>query len=240
MSGPYIDTVCRPGVVLRPNPGIDPRTVRSLRGVVGSFDPLHRGHQWMVQLLLARFEAVLLLVPARHFSKTVCPPRNATLDQRLEMIQRVYPPGPGSRVLCGVATEVLFIRLASVLAESFPAAELSFGMGNDTFGLLLDSASYYRTLGLPWGEAEQRQLRRLRRRVVVFGRSTTGATHVPVPHQLRQVSSTRVRRVAGALWRAQAPAGRWAAELRALVAPPIIRYLREHQLYGETTDVAPP
>ena len=228
-----------PGVLLRPNPGVDRTTVRSVCAVIGSFDPLHRGHQWMVDKLLTRFEAVVLLVPALHFSKTVCPPRNATLDQRLEMIQQVYLPGPGCRVLCGIANEVLFLRLASELARVFPAAEISFAMGNDTYQLFLDSERYFRKLGLPWGRLQQRQLQRLGEQIVVFGRSETGGSFEPVPRQLRQVSSTRVRGISRRLHEAGAVASRWAADLGDLVPPPVTTCIRQLGLYGNSEFLVP-
>ena len=42
-------------------------TVRSLCGFLGSFDPLHKGHEWIIDQLLKRFDAVLVLIPAVHF-----------------------------------------------------------------------------------------------------------------------------------------------------------------------------
>ena len=215
MTGAVARMPARAGVDLRPHPGIDPRSLASVCAVVGSFDPLHRGHMWMVEWLLARHDAVVLLVPARHFTKTVRPPRNATLDQRLDMIQRVYPCP--SRVLCGVAHEVLFVRLAPGLERRFPGARVTFGMGNDTFELLLDSERYFRRLGLPWRRRERRRLAELRQQVVVFGRSASGARFEPVPQHLRGISSTKVRRAAS-------PGG--------LVARPVADFIRRHGLYG--------
>ncbi len=209
------------GVELRPQPALAAGSPGSVCAVVGSFDPLHRGHMWMVQRLLARFDLVALLVPARHFTKAVCPPHNATLDQRLDMIQRVYPPA--SRVLCGVAHEVLFVRLAACLERRFPGARVTFAMGNDTFELLADSASYFNRLGLPWGDRERRRLARLAEQVVVFGRSARGARYERVPDDLRAVSSTRVRRAAVSS----------KCELSALVHPLVLSFIHQHGLYRE-------
>jgi len=134
-------------------------------------------------------------------------------------------------VSCGIANEVLFLRLAGELARVFPAAEICFGMGNDTHRLLLDSRRYFRKLGLAWGEEQDRQLQRLRRRVVVFGRSETGDRYETVPDAICGISSTLVRRTVTQLWRTGSPATLWAVDLVQLVSPRVANYIRLHRLY---------
>jgi cytidyltransferase-like protein len=207
--------------VLIPNLPADAGRVLSLGVIVGSFDPLHHGHEWMVRRLLARCDRVLLLVPAHHFDKTIRPPANATFAQRLAMIARLSRR-LGGRVLGGVTREVLFVRLAAELETLFPGADITFGMGDDTWRRLLRSAEYYARLGLDWTAADAARLARLRRHVVVFGRSGDGPGRVTVPAALRGISSTRVRALAGA-----APD----ADLVHLVDPDILAYIRGAGLY---------
>lgn len=210
--------------------GAAPRSVCVLQG---SLDPPHLGHQWMVRQLLARseFDAVLLLVPARHFEKSIRPPRNATLPQRLAMLSLLYS-APGSGVALGVAQEVLFLRLARGLSAQLGGARISFGMGDDTYAKLLDSGRYYARRGLAWGAAQQRELQQLCQRVVVFGRSTQApALAVPVPARVRHISSTLVRQNAASLHASGASAARWADQLGRLVATPVWRYVRRQGLY---------
>lgn len=180
-----------PAIELQPTTQ-DLSHIRSLCGYLGSFDPLHKGHEWIVEQLLTRFEAVLLLVPGRHFEKTVQFPRNATLEQRLTMLN-LFAASKAGRVLVGLAHEVLFLRLADQLALMFPQADISFAMGNETFAKFLASARYYTRVGLPWTSQDQARLDHLRQRIVVFGRSGTDAHFVPVPEAVRQISSTQVR-----------------------------------------------
>ncbi len=109
----------------------DARRTRTLGVIVGSFDPLHRGHEWMVRQLLRRCDRVLLLVPLRHFDKHPVWPANATFTQRLAMIARLAERS-GGRVLGGVTREVLFVRLAAE-RWPFPRATILFGMGDDAW-----------------------------------------------------------------------------------------------------------
>jgi cytidyltransferase-like protein len=214
----------------------------SLAAIVGSFDPLHRGHQWMVEQLLERFEAVALLIPTWHFEKSVRFPENATLPQRLELIERAYRAAPARhRLSAGLTGELLFLRLAGLLQQRFVGARIGFGMGGDTYRKLLASPRYYARLGLRWGERQRRALDALSREVVVFDRGCQlwpGA--VPAPPELQHLSSTRVRQLAGRLHAAGASATAWERELGPLVAPQVIGYIRERGLYRPATPVSPP
>lgn len=224
------DTASEPGVVWTPDTELDPGSVRSVCGVLGSFDPLHLGHCWIVRRLLQRFQVVALMVPAWHPSKTICQPYNATLPQRLELIERIFAPASG--VVRGIASEVLFVRLWRQLMLRFPAASVSFGMGNDTHRQFLDSPTTFRRLGLPWGASERADFVRLRRQLVVFGRSQQGPQLVRLPRRLRSISSTRVRAVVRRLHRQQAPPRRWRRQLHRLVPAGVPDYLRTRGLYG--------
>lgn len=188
----------------------EPPDEGSLGVILGSFDPLHLGHQWMVDELRARFGGVLLLVPAAHFEKQVRPPQNATLDQRLEMIRGVYHGGVG----CGIAGEVLFVRLLDRLERRFPGRVVGFGMGRDTLDKVQRSARYFARTGLPWGPTEERGLARLLERVVVFERGA--CPRGP------EISSTLVRRLVAA--------GAW-DRLSTLVHPAVAGFVRRRGLY---------
>ena len=196
--------------------------IRSVCGYLGSFDPLHKGHEWIVEHLLTRFEVVLLLVPGMHFEKTIQFPHNATLEQRLSMLNLFAASKPG-RVLVGLAHEVLFIRLADQLAHIFPQAEITFAMGNETFEKFLASAKYYARMGLPWATEDQTRLDDLRQRIVVFGRSGTDARFTPVPEAVRHISSTRVRKIV--------KEGGYET-LPGMISPCIFSYIRQQALYG--------
>lgn len=208
-------------IKLQPTPQ-DLSHIRSLCGYLGSFDPLHKGHEWIVEHLLTRFDAVLLLVPGRHFEKTVRFPHNATLEQRLVMLN-LFAASKAGRVLVGLAHEVLFLRLADQLAHVFPQADISFAMGNETFAKFLASAEYYAKVGLPWTKEEQTRLDHLRQRIVVFGRSETDTGFVPIPESVRYISSTRVRTMIRE---------RRYETLPDMISPCIFPYIRQQALYG--------
>jgi cytidyltransferase-like protein len=184
--------------------------------MVGSFDPIHRGHQRMIAELRRRRDRVLLLVPTLHLEKQVRFPENATLPQRVEMIRRVYPAGG---VEARTTDDVLFVRLAQQHPEAL------FGVGRDTLEKLLRSRSYFERLGLGWTHEEERALARLRSRVVVFDRR-----ELPI-------SSTEIRRLAGELHAKGARDAEWRRCLGPLVAPPIISYVRENGLYRAAINI---
>lgn len=217
--------------------GAPSRSLGSLAAIVGSFDPLHRGHQWMVEQLLERFEAVALLIPTWHFEKRVRFPENATLPQRLELIERAYRAEPArDRIWAGLTGELLFLRLACLLERRFAGARIGFGMGSDTYRKLLASPRYYARLGLRWGERQRQALEALCSEVVVFdrgGQPWRGA--VPAPFALQHVSSTRVRQLAARLHASGASTAAWERALGPLLAPQVIGYLRERGLYRPAT-----
>jgi len=198
--------------------------------LLGSFDPVHRGHQFMMRELLRRADALLVLLPARHFDKEVVPGKNAGFEQRLDML-RLLPSVLGDVIGLGLAHEVLFLRLASALEQRFPGIELCFGMGNDTFGRLLDSASYYRRWGLDWNPREERALAALRKTAVVFGRSSRETGMVAVPDQLSPVSSTLVRARASELFDRGAGQAEWQRTLDWAVESRVVEYLAGHGIY---------
>jgi cytidyltransferase-like protein len=210
---------------------IVPSQIHSLCGFLGSFDPLHKGHEWIVEKLLERFDAVLLLIPAFHFEKTVRFPLNATLEQRLEMLTS-FAKRKMDRIVVGLAHEVLFIRLADQLADQFPNAEISFGMGNETFERVLASKTYYERLGLAWADEDQAKLEQPRKKIVVFGRSRNGDGVISVPESLRWISSTQVRKTVMELRKTPAPESMWREQLEKMIAPDILKFIRRTGLYA--------
>ena len=213
-----------------------PSQVRSICGFLGSYDPLHKGHEWIVERLLGQFEVVLLLIPALHFEKMVQFPLNATFAQRLEMLttfsKRKGKRGRPRPLAVGLTHEVLFIRLADRLHERFPSAEISFGMGNETFEKVLASKAYYDRLGFPWTAKEQARLQQLQKRIVVFGRSRNDSGFIPVPEDVRQLSSTRVRETVMELRRTCAPEAIWQEQLEKLISPEILTFISQKKLYA--------
>lgn len=183
--------------------------------------------------LLQRFEAVLLLVPARHFEKRVVYPENATFRQRLSMLEAFERRTIPGRIAVGLAEEVLFVRLRETLAAAFPTAGvLTFGMGDETFQKLLASRRYFERLGLTWGPREQQALETLRREAVVFNRGRQLPGAVSLPSQLQCISSSRVRRLARDLHATDAPWSRWRSVLEPLVDEEVVRLIRGSRLYS--------
>jgi cytidyltransferase-like protein len=211
---------------------IRPAHLHSLCGFLGSFDPIHKGHEWMIETLLERFDAVLLLVPGMHFEKQIRFQRNATLEQRLEMLT-ILANRKKERIAVGLAYEVLFIRLADDLHQRFPSTAISFGMGNDTYERVLASKTYYERLGLAWNEQEQAKLEQLQKTIVVFGRSSHGHGEIVVPEQVRGISSTLVRETVRELRRTPAPESLWQERLATMISPEILQIIRQKGLYHE-------
>lgn len=198
--------------------------------LLASFDPPHRGHRWIVEQLLARCPRVLLLIPARHFSKTVVPGLNATLGQRLAMLRALARRWP-ERVRAEVSDVVLFVDLARTLELRPGVGEVVFAMGDETRRLVRDSRRYARRLGRPWTAADDRRLSRVLERALVVDRSDTAGDAVPVPPSLRGISSTRVRATAAGLPRDAAPAA-WPAALGDLLDPEVLALIRGWGLYS--------
>jgi cytidyltransferase-like protein len=211
---------------------IRPAHLHSLCGFLGSLDPIHKGHEWMIETLLERFERVLLLVPGVHFEKQIRFPRNATLEQRLDMLT-ILANCKGDQIAVGLAHEVLFIRLANCLRQCFPNTAISFGMGNETYERVLASKAYYERLGLAWNEQEQAKLEQLQKTIVVFGRSGNSNGVISVPEHVRRISSTLVRETVRELRRTGASEKIWQARLGTMISPEILQFVRQKGLYNE-------
>jgi cytidyltransferase-like protein len=205
--------------------------IHSLCGVLGSFDPLHKGHEWIVEQLLNRFDAVVLLIPGFHFEKTVRFPLNATFEQRLSMLSS-FAKQHRSRIVVGLAHEVLFLQLANCLANHFPSVEISFGMGNETFERFLASKTYYDRLGIPWTEQEQAQLDHFRETFVVFGRSGAHPRFIEVPEHLCHISSTRVRNTVIKLRESSAAEFIWQTQLKGLISEETREFIYQEGIYA--------
>ncbi len=183
---------------------------RSVCVVLGSFDPPHLGHEWIFRQLLRRFELLVVLLPRLHFDKRVIAGVNASLAERQRLLGRsviglAAQRRNRGRVLIGQTAEVLLIRLIDRVAGRFPGAQVFCGIGADTQRKLARSARYFARLGLPWGDREQRRLALLRRRLVVFARTSVmheaPATAIGLPPEVGRLSSTLVRSTVGRAWR---------------------------------------
>ncbi len=214
-----------------PPPLAGPR--RRLACMLGSFDPPHRGHQRLVTKLLERCDAVLLLAPVQHFDKRVVPGENASYEQRAEMLWAVCESNStDGRVGVGTTEVVLFLELGRALEARFPGTEVVFGMGNDTFGRVADSASYYARRGLPFGAEQAQALEQLLSRILVFGRSAQAPGDIVVEQDVRGISSTLVRARTRQLWQRHADDDAWHAALDTLVSPAVVSLIRSHGLYA--------
>ena len=205
--------------------------VRSLCAYLGSFDPFHRGHAWIVETLLEKFEMVLLLIPAIHFEKTVHFPLNATFEQRLKMLASSVLKYRKHNIAAGLAHEVLFIRLAECLARQFPDAEITFGMGNETFERFLDSKDYYKRVGLAWTNEEQAKLDELKEKIVVFGRSGNNNHFITVPEHVRWISSTLIRETVMELRKTYASEAMWQERLEEMISLEVLKFVLQEGLY---------
>jgi nicotinic acid mononucleotide adenylyltransferase len=204
--------------------------VRSLAVVLGSFDPPHRGHDWVLRQLLGRFDAAALLIPVTHFHKGVVYPANATLMQRLTMLEQAYGRGP-QPVYLGLARQGLYLKLAEAMAEAFPDAKVGFGMGDDSHARLLDSAAYFASLGLGWTRADALALQRLASCCVVFGRHGKQPGAVQEPAWVRQISSTGVRQAVFALRSRGVPRAQWSEQLADWLLPEVESLVEQFELY---------
>ena len=197
---------------------------------LGSFDPLHRGHEWVIGQLLDRFGGAIVLVPARHFHKEVRYPQNATLEQRLELLV-AFARGRGDRIAVGVAGEVLFVRLARALEALLPGVAFSFALGDETYSRLADSASYFSRSGLAWTSQDEADLRKLCRQAVILGRGRWEEGFVKVPATMRTISSTMVRATIGQVRIEQAAVAEAWRRLAPMISWPVWQWILRHGLY---------
>jgi cytidyltransferase-like protein len=202
---------------------------RSVAGLLGSFDPPHLGHVWIVHRLLERFDLVALLVPAFHFEKSVRFPDNARLSQRLAMLRVVRKAAP-QRIALGVAHQVLYLQVAANLRDSFPHATVGFGMGNESYQKLLDSPQYCRRIGLPWTDDDRQAIEILCRNVVVFARTAQARDALAMPECVRHLSSTSVRARVHQ-WADSPAVSIYEERLQDMVLPGVAALIGHHELY---------
>lgn len=203
---------------------------RSIGVYLGSFDPPHRGHEWIATQLLVQCDTVLLLVPATHFHKSIVPPRNATLPQRLEMLALLRATAP-DRIGVGVAREVLFLELDCLLQRRWPKADLRYAMGDETREKVLRSQQYYLASHRAWTAAHERRLASLAARLLVFNRSGAANDAAGVAPHVRSASSTRIRAQVAQLAAAGADPHEWAACLDPSLPPGILAAIERMGLY---------
>lgn len=209
-------------------PGIEKAS--SIGVFLGSFDPPHRGHVWIANDLLEHFEKLLILIPETHFHKTIIPGQNAGLDERLTMITEIWKLAP-DRIGIGLTEEVLILRLDQKLQEMFPQATIGFGLGEDLWKRVLDTASYFERSGLEWTQKDERHLELLRARIVVYDRSERREGGISLPPDIAEISSTRVRRTVADLVSSGLDADNWREALDPLVLPGVSERIHETGLY---------
>lgn len=179
------------GVELR-TPFAPPPREGTIGVMLGSFDPPHRAHEHVLEELLRRFGHAIALVPTRHFWKRIEPGRNATLEQRLAMLEPICRRA-GGRLVAGLAHEVLYLRLATALRQALPGCDIVFGLGDETFGKVLESRRYFALSGLAWTPADEQALAHFTETAIIFARGGRQPGCLRLPAELRGVSSTRIR-----------------------------------------------
>lgn len=202
----------------------------SVCGYMGSFDPPHRGHQWISSYLADRFELVVLLVPIIHFEKSIVYPHNALIPQRIGMLD-IMGERIRERTVAAVTSEILFLEIELLMSAIWPDATINFGMGSDTYGKFLNSERYYRRCGKAWRDRECERVRNLTSRIVVFNRTKRFENGVDVPEPLRMISSTTIRCLIGELRATEAPLSDWTTALMKMVPEAMIPFLYKSGLY---------
>ncbi len=99
---------------------------RRLGILAGGFNPPTRAHVALADAALPRVDEVLFVVPRAFPHKDF---HGATLEQRLEMLQRLASPEP--RFSLGIAEGGLFVEIAREAREHYGEAELLFLCGRD-------------------------------------------------------------------------------------------------------------
>lgn len=191
---------------------------------LGSFDPLHRGHERVVETLLGRYGAALVLIPARHPEKTVESGRNAALAIRLEMLATLEARF-GEALGIGLARDPLYLSLYDQLNAMAPRTAIHLAMGNDGYQRLLRSREYHLGWQLPWTPREDERLREMASLADVLDRTQWPS---PLPPDL---SSSGVRRIV-ATWRAaQGTAHELRCALRSLISGQVLDIVLQAGLY---------
>lgn len=100
---------------------------RRLGILAGSFNPPTRAHVALIEAAGARVDEVLCVLPRVFPHKTY---HGATLEERIEMLDRVRPSAPACSI--GVTERGLFIEIARECREGYGAeVELWFLCGRD-------------------------------------------------------------------------------------------------------------
>lgn len=160
--------------------------------MLGSFDPLHLGHEWMGEMLLKRCDSLLLLLPLNHPEKKIETGKNAPIEARIKMLESFKKSYPG-RIIIGTTNEIYFVRLYSITKKMFPGCSIIIGTGSDTFEKILKSKEYFRRSGLTWSIQDESELKELVETAIVFDRKGSSRGQYNSPSRLFRLSSTIVR-----------------------------------------------
>lgn len=166
---------------------------------LGTFDPFHRGHEWVVKQCLACFDGMILLLPNHHFHKNLSAQSRASLEQRLAMVTLGRQYLPDKNIWLGWTDCILYLKLAKSLEKLYPQWAFHYIMGDETFTKVQNSANYYSRLHVPWGAQENSHLKVLLQNTVVLNRSGRNAAGMTCPPPIRSISSTRIRRLTGVI-----------------------------------------
>lgn len=209
---------------------IPPRPVKTLGCFLGSFDPFHKGHEWITEKLLTLYDAAILWIPAVHFEKKALYPENATYEQRLDMLT-AYCTTQKGRLGLGLTREVLFIRLHDAITGLFPGIHVYWGMGEDTYHRFRLSKEYYPRMGIDWTAADARKLNEMNRHITVFSRSGNATRFIRPPKAIQSISSTTIRKKVFDLHAGNVSGKEWHRRLTPMVRPEIIDYIQTHKIY---------
>lgn len=146
------------------------------------------------------------------------------------MLQEMASKAP-DRIATGLTSQVLYIRLAKALRQTFGSATIAFGMGDESFRRMLESRATFERMGIGWTGDDELGLEELRAGSLVFARGAATPEARPVPPVLGRLSSTQVRARVRQLREQGIGCELWPGELSGWVAPEIARHVARFGLY---------
>jgi nicotinate-nucleotide adenylyltransferase len=186
----------------------------------GSFNPPTLAHEAIIEACLAlpEFDEVWVMPSGSRNDKAI--PTSDEHRQRMAEIVRGERFASDPRLVIsdfelGLPRPTSTYRTVAALAKAYPDVEFWWALGADSYHSMPTPAWEH-------GAELQKTLN-----LLVFSRDTGSAvtndnvTYMQLPPPLRQISSTHVRSAIAEN-----------NHIDAAISPPVLRYIREHNLYG--------